>query len=127
MFTLFLSPIIVFDSGFNMKTKGLFFKNIGTILIYAFVGTLLNALAVGRYNHMNSRIGFILGILFHFNFFGSLDLSMIECLIFGSLISSFNPNATLAVFGALSVDPILNIIVYEIIQSINIIGMVSPL
>lgn len=54
MFTLFLSPIIVFDSGFNMKTKGLFFKNIGTILIYAFVGTLMNALAVGRYNHSQS-------------------------------------------------------------------------
>lgn len=52
---------------------------------------------------------------------------MIECLIFGSLISSFNPNATLAVFSALSVDPILNIIVYIMIQSLHFIGMVSHL
>ena len=41
--TLLLLPAIVFETGYNMKTKGIFFKNIGTIIIFlsATVSTLL--------------------------------------------------------------------------------------
>lgn len=31
-----------------MKTKGIFFKNIGTILIYAVFGTLINVFLIGE-------------------------------------------------------------------------------
>lgn len=31
-----------------MKTKGIFFKNIGTILIYAVFGTLINIFLIGK-------------------------------------------------------------------------------
>ena len=48
MFTLFLLPIMIFESGFNMKTKGIFFKNIGTIMIFSIFGTLINALSIGN-------------------------------------------------------------------------------
>lgn len=111
MFTLFLSPIIVFESGFNLKSKSIFFKNIGTICIYAILGTLANALIIGIHDLFAFIIGFALGILFKYHFFGETDWSMVECMIFGALISSFNPNATLSLFNALSVDPNLNIIV----------------
>ena len=37
---------------------------------------------------------------------------MVECLIFGALISSFNPNSVFTVYGDLSVDPNLHVLVY---------------
>ena len=57
-----------------------------------------------------SSIGGILGSLFQFKFFGSIDMSVIECLIFGSLIAATDPVSTLAVFGALAVEPMLSMI-----------------
>ena len=38
---------IVFETGYNMKTKGIFFKNIGTILIYAVFGATVSTLLTG--------------------------------------------------------------------------------
>ena len=39
---------IVFETGYNMRTKGIFFKNIGTILIYAVFGATVSTLLTGR-------------------------------------------------------------------------------
>lgn len=46
VFFLFILPPIVLEAGYFMP-KSAFFGNIGTILTYAFVGTIFNALAVG--------------------------------------------------------------------------------
>lgn len=102
LFTLFLLPIIIFESGFNMKTKGIFFKNIGTILIYAVFGTLINIFL----------IGLMMAGLFNLHFFDPLSLSVTECLIFGALIASTDPVCTLGVFGALAVEPMLSMLIY---------------
>ena len=57
-----------------------------------------------------SSLGGILGSLFQFKFFGNIDMSVMECLIFGSLIAATDPVSTLAVFGALAVEPMLSMI-----------------
>ena len=39
-------------------------------------------------------------------------LSLVESFAFGSLISAVDPVATLAIFSALDVDPVLNMLVF---------------
>lgn len=45
-FFLFILPPIVMEAGYFMP-KEPFFENLGTILMYAIVGTVFNALAIG--------------------------------------------------------------------------------
>ena len=94
-----------------MKTKGIFFKNIGTILIYAVFGTLVSILLTGMTFPFFSFSGFMMSGLFSFHLFDPMSLSITECLIFGSLIASTDPVCTLGVFGALAVEPMLSMLV----------------
>jgi len=45
-FFLFILPPIVMEAGYFMP-KEPFFENLGTILTYAIIGTIFNALAIG--------------------------------------------------------------------------------
>ena len=45
-FFLYILPPIVMEAGYFMP-KRFFFANAGTILLYAFVGTIFNAMATG--------------------------------------------------------------------------------
>ena len=42
-----LLPAIVFETGYNMKMPFIFFKNIGTIIIYAVFGATVSTLLTG--------------------------------------------------------------------------------
>lgn len=98
-FFLILLPPIIFESGYNLH-KGNFFQNIGSILVFAIVGTTISAFVIG----------------FGIYFLGLADvvykLSFVESFAFGSLISAVDPVATVAIFHALNVDPILNMLVF---------------
>lgn len=98
-FFLVLLPPIIFESGYNLH-KGNFFQNIGSILVFAIFGTTISAFVIG----------------FGVYFLGLADvaykLSFVESFAFGSLISAVDPVATVAIFHALNVDPILNMLVF---------------
>ncbi|XP_063733385.1 sodium/hydrogen exchanger 2-like isoform X2 [Eleginops maclovinus] len=100
-FFLFLLPPIVLDAGYFLPGR-LFFENLGTILWYAVLGTLWNVLGIGL-----SLYGVCL--LAH----SSLgDVSLLHCLLFGSLIAAVDPVAVLSVFQEMHVNEQLHILVF---------------
>ncbi len=98
-FFLILLPPIIFESGYNLH-KGNFFANIGSIMVFAILGTVISALIVGGGVYL---LG-LADIVYRLNF--------VESFAFGSLISAVDPVATLAIFQALDVDPVLNMLVF---------------
>ncbi|KAI4489548.1 hypothetical protein M0802_010985 [Mischocyttarus mexicanus] len=98
-FFLVLLPPIIFESGYNLH-KGNFFQNIGSILVFAIVGTMISAFVIGAGIYL-------LGLAQV-----AYKLSFVESFAFGSLISAVDPVATVAIFHALEVDPILNMLVF---------------
>lgn len=98
-FFLVLLPPIIFESGYNLH-KGNFFQNIGSILVFAIIGTTISALVIGAGIY-------VLGLAQV-----AYKLSFVESFAFGSLISAVDPVATVAIFHALDVDPVLNMLVF---------------
>lgn len=98
-FFLVLLPPIIFESGYNLH-KGNFFQNIGSILVFSIFGTAISAFVVGAGIYL-------LGLAQV-----AYKLSFVESFAFGSLISAVDPVATVAIFHALDVDPVLNMLVF---------------
>lgn len=99
MFFLILLPPIIFESGYNLH-KGNFFQNIGSILVFAILGTAISALIVGGGVYLLGLADVV------------YKLDFIQSFAFGSLISAVDPVATLAIFQVLDVDPVLNMLVF---------------
>ncbi|XP_026043893.1 sodium/hydrogen exchanger 2-like isoform X3 [Astatotilapia calliptera] len=100
-FFLFLLPPIVLDAGYFLPGR-LFFENLGTILWYAVLGTLWNVLGIGLSLYgvcllAQSSLG---------------DVSLLHCLLFGSLIAAVDPVAVLSVFQEMQVNEQLHILVF---------------
>ncbi|XP_018339847.1 PREDICTED: sodium/hydrogen exchanger 8 [Trachymyrmex septentrionalis] len=98
-FFLVLLPPIIFESGYNLH-KGNFFQNIGSIMVFAIFGTAISAFVIGAGIYL-------LGLAKV-----AYKLSFVESFAFGSLISAVDPVATVAIFHALDVDPVLNMLVF---------------
>eukprot|EP01006_Ploeotia_vitrea_P019735 TRINITY_DN51970_c0_g2_i1.p1 TRINITY_DN51970_c0_g2~~TRINITY_DN51970_c0_g2_i1.p1 ORF type:complete len:560 (-),score=65.60 TRINITY_DN51970_c0_g2_i1:1061-2740(-) len=90
-FFIFLLPPIIFEAGYNMKRQA-FFRNIGAICVFAFLGTTISTFLVG---------GIVYGI-------GQLGwchpLGGLASLVFGALISATDPVTVLAVFQKVRAD-----------------------
>eukprot|EP00090_Calanus_glacialis_P003661 TRINITY_DN12692_c0_g1_i1.p1 TRINITY_DN12692_c0_g1~~TRINITY_DN12692_c0_g1_i1.p1 ORF type:complete len:628 (-),score=203.27 TRINITY_DN12692_c0_g1_i1:152-2035(-) len=99
MFFLVLLPPIIFESGYNLH-KGNFFQNIGSIMVFAILGTAISALVVGGGVYLLGLADVV------------YKLDFIQSFAFGSLISAVDPVATLAIFQALDVEPVLNMLVF---------------
>uniref|UniRef100_UPI00398E8B3A sodium/hydrogen exchanger 2-like n=1 Tax=Pristiophorus japonicus TaxID=55135 RepID=UPI00398E8B3A len=101
VFFLYLLPPIVLDAGYFMPGR-LFFGNIGTILWYAVVGTLWNVIGISMSLYGICQVqAFDLG-----------DITLMQILLFGSLISAVDPVAVLAVFEEIQVNEQLHILVF---------------
>lgn len=101
LFFLYLLPPIILDAGYFLPIRT-FTENLGTILMFAVVGTLWNSFFVG---------GMIYGICqIEAARLGSVDL--LSCLLFGSIISAVDPVAVLAVFEEIHINELLHILVF---------------
>uniref|UniRef100_A0A8V0YTQ6 Sodium/hydrogen exchanger n=1 Tax=Gallus gallus TaxID=9031 RepID=A0A8V0YTQ6_CHICK len=92
-----LLPPIIFHAGYSLKKRH-FFRNLGSILTYAFLGTAISCIVIGliMYGFVKAmvRLGQLKGWEFHFT----------DCLFFGSLMSATDPVTVLAIFNELHVD-----------------------
>lgn len=102
LFMILLLPPIIFESGYNMQ-KGPFFKNIGTVLMYSFLGTFIAIVST-------SVIFFCSTNFTPLSF--SPRFSLKESFAFGSLISATDPVSVLAIFKEMNADANLYAIVF---------------
>ncbi|OAF71163.1 hypothetical protein A3Q56_01084 [Intoshia linei] len=98
-FFVVLLPPIIFESGYSLH-KGDYFQNIGTILVFAIIGTVFSSIVIGV-------VMYLIGLSPYFE-----HLSAREAFAFGALISAVDPVATLAIFKATDVDPMLYMLVF---------------
>ncbi|XP_066910267.1 sodium/hydrogen exchanger 3-like [Clytia hemisphaerica] len=98
LFFYFLLPPIILDAGYFMPSQ-VFYLNIGTILLYAVFGTIFNAFAVGTSLYAVGRTC-------------DFPISLLQALLFGSLISAVDPVAVLAVFEEVHVHEVLYMLVF---------------
>ncbi|XP_078522555.1 sodium/hydrogen exchanger 9 [Lissotriton helveticus] len=92
-----LLPPIIFHAGYSLKKRH-FFRNLGSIITYAFLGTAISCLVIGfiMYGFVKAmiQVGQLQDGDFHFT----------DCLFFGSLMSATDPVTVLAIFHELHVD-----------------------
>lgn len=87
-----LLPPIIFNAGYSLKRK-YFFRNLGAIFTYAFIGTTLSAIVIGSILY-----GFVQLVPSRAQF------TFVDTLYFGAFISATDPVTVLAVFNDLHVD-----------------------
>jgi len=101
LFFNILLPPIIFHAGYSLKKRH-FFRNIGSILTFAFFGTLVSAIVVAGISYC--------GVLIMKS--DTLNMSFIDCLLFGAIISATDPVTVLAVFKELKVDVNLDALLF---------------
>ncbi|XP_015587331.1 probable Na(+)/H(+) antiporter nhx-9 isoform X2 [Cephus cinctus] len=99
-FFLYMLPPIILDAGYFMPNR-LFFDHLGTILLFAVLGTIFNTLSIGASLWVLGKSG-----LFR------CETPLLDMFLFSALISAVDPVAVLAVFEEIHVNEILYIVVF---------------
>ncbi|KAM8965537.1 sodium/hydrogen exchanger 6 isoform 2-T2 [Sarcophilus harrisii] len=91
-----LLPPIIFYAGYSLKRRH-FFRNLGSILAYAFLGTAISCFVIGSIMY---------GCVTLMKATGQLggDFYFTDCLLFGAIVSATDPVTVLAIFHELQVD-----------------------
>ncbi|KAF7543542.1 hypothetical protein G7046_g9977 [Stylonectria norvegica] len=97
-FNLLLPPIIL-SSGYELHQAN-FFRNLGTILTFAFAGTFLSAIVIGVILWLFTQLP------------GSLDMTFVDAISVGATLSATDPVTILAIFNTYKVDPKLYTIIF---------------
>ena len=98
-FNLLLPPIIL-ASGYELHQAN-FFRNIGTILTFAFAGTFISAVVLGSILWLYTRIPL-----------EGFDITFLEAISVGATLSATDPVTILAIFNTYKVDPKLYTIIF---------------
>ncbi|XP_026885980.2 sodium/hydrogen exchanger 1b isoform X1 [Electrophorus electricus] len=101
LFFLCLLPPIILDAGYFLPTRP-FTENLGTILVFAVVGTVWNSFFIGVVLYGVCQI--------EGEQLAAVDL--LACLLFGSIASAVDPVAVLAVFEEIHINELLHILVF---------------
>uniref|UniRef100_A0A3Q3EVA6 Sodium/hydrogen exchanger n=1 Tax=Labrus bergylta TaxID=56723 RepID=A0A3Q3EVA6_9LABR len=104
LFFLCLLPPIILDAGYFLPIRA-FMDNLGTILMFAVVGTLWNAFFIGGLLYAVCQIQPANPNPLH-------TLELLPCLLFGSIVSAVDPVAVLAVFEEIHINELLHILVF---------------
>lgn len=100
-FFFVLLPPIILDSAYSLHDRA-FFDNLGTVLVFAVIGTVLNIFTIGP-----SLYGLeVAGAM------GNISFTFAESLVFSSLISAVDPVAVLAIFQELGVNKDLYFLIF---------------
>ncbi|XP_041652764.1 sodium/hydrogen exchanger 6a [Cheilinus undulatus] len=91
-----LLPPIIFHAGYSLKRRH-FFRNMGSILAYAFLGTVISCFVIGLLMYgcvmLMKQVKQLDG-----------DFFFTDCLFFGAIVSATDPVTVLAIFNELQVD-----------------------
>ncbi|KAI9807337.1 MAG: monovalent cation:H+ antiporter, CPA1 (nhx1) [Piccolia ochrophora] len=98
-FNLLLPPIIL-ASGYELHQSN-FFRNIGTILTFAFAGTFISAVVLGLILFVWTRLPF-----------EGMNITFVEAISVGATLSATDPVTILAIFNTYKVDPKLYTIIF---------------
>ncbi|KAM4725192.1 sodium/hydrogen exchanger 1b isoform 2-T2 [Anableps anableps] len=101
LFFFYLLPPIILDAGYFLPIRA-FTENLGTILVFAVLGTLWNAFFIG-------------GMMFAVCQIEAAQVGhvgLLSCLLFGSIVSAVDPVAVLAVFEEIHINELLHILVF---------------
>ncbi|KAH0846990.1 sodium/hydrogen exchanger 3 [Fonsecaea monophora] len=98
-FNLLLPPIIL-ASGYELHQAN-FFRNIGTILTFAFAGTFISAVSLGLILWLWTRIPF-----------DGLTITWVEAISVGATLSATDPVTILAIFNLYKVEPKLYTVIF---------------
>lgn len=90
-FMILLLPPIIFESGYNINKKP-FMRNIGTIMLYAFVGTFINITLSSTLFYITGKFGW------------SYKFTLKDSFAFGSLISTTDTVAVFSILKEMGVD-----------------------
>ncbi|XP_040298027.1 sodium/hydrogen exchanger 6 [Bufo bufo] len=91
-----LLPPIIFYAGYSLKRRH-FFRNLGSILAYAFLGTVISCFIIGSLMYGCVKLMKVVGTL-------DGDFFFTDCLFYGAIISATDPVTVLAIFHELQVD-----------------------
>jgi len=96
MYSLFLARSVS-----NLCHQGNFFRNIGTILTFAFAGTFISALVLAIILYLWALLPI-----------ESMSLSFVEAMSVGATLSATDPVTILAIFTTYKVDPKLYTVIF---------------
>ncbi|GFO48983.1 sodium/hydrogen exchanger [Plakobranchus ocellatus] len=128
-FFVYLLPPIILEAAYSLHDRTVL-ENIGSILLFAVLGTVLASVFIGLTLYGLAEIGAM----------GSLpEVNFIQLMIFSSLIVAVDPVAVLAVFNEIGVNHVLyfmvfgesllndgvTVVLYKVFQSYNVMDEIN--